>query len=85
MIASNDTMKLRVVSPEKVIFDGEVIRVTLPGTSGSFTVLPHHAPIVSSLTKGKLFYFTPNEDGHGIDVESGFVEMSDGVVSVCIS
>ena len=85
MLEVNATMKLRIVSPEKVIFDGEVIRVTLPGANGSFTILPHHAPIVSSLQQGKLIYFTPNEDGHGIDIESGFVEMSDGVVSVCIS
>lgn len=85
MIEGMDTVQLRVVSPEKVIYDGEVLRVTLPGTSGSFTILPHHAPIVSSLKPGKLIYFTPDEVGHGIDVNSGFVEMSDGVVSVCIS
>ncbi len=80
-----DTLKLRVVSPEKVMYDGEVTKVTLPGTSGSFTILPRHAPIVSSLQKGKIIYFTPDNEGHGIDVESGFVEMSDGVVSVCVS
>ena len=80
-----DTLKLRVVSPEKIIFDGVVLRVTLPGANGSFTILPHHAPIVSSLDHGKLIYFTPDEEGHGIDVNSGFIEMSDGVVSVCIS
>ena len=85
MLEVDAKMKLRIVSPEKVIYDGEVIRVTLPGTNGSFTILPHHAPIVSSLQQGKFIYFTPNEDGHGIDVESGFVDMSAGVVSVCIS
>ena len=85
MAEVKDLLKLRVVSPEKVIYDGEVLRVTLPGASGSFTIMPRHAPIVSSLQKGKLIYFTPDEEGHGIDIESGFVEMSDGVVSVCIS
>ena len=81
----NDTLQLRIVSPEKIIYDGEILRVTLPGANGSFTILPHHAPIVSSLQSGKLIYFTPDDVGHGIDIESGFVEMSDEIVSVCIS
>ena len=49
MAEVKDLLKLRVVSPEKVIYDVEVLRVTLPGASGSFTILPRHAPIVSSL------------------------------------
>ena len=81
----NETIQLRIVSPEKVIYDGDVSKVTLPGTSGSFTILPHHAPIISSLQAGKIIYFTPDNVGHGIDMANGFVEMSDGVVSVCIS
>lgn len=80
-----DLLRLRIVSPEKILYDGEVIRVTLPGTNGSFTILPHHAPIVSSLQKGKLIYFTSNDEGHGVDIESGFVEMSNEMVSVCVS
>ncbi len=85
MEGRTDTLQLRVVSPEKLVYDGQVLRVTLPGTSGSFTILPHHAPIVSSLQSGKLVYFTLDEVGHGIDIQSGFIEMSDNVVSVCIS
>ncbi len=82
---NNETIQLRIVSPEKVIYDGEINRVTLPGTSGSFTILPHHAPIISSLQPGKIIYFTRDDVGHGIDIKSGFIEMSHGLVSVCIS
>ena len=42
-------LHLSIVSPEKSIFDGDVSIVTLPGTVGSFSILPGHAPIVSSL------------------------------------
>ena len=45
---------LKIVSPERVEFDGEVGSVTLPGTLGSFEVLTGHAPIISSLEKGKV-------------------------------
>ena len=71
-------LHLSIVSPEKEIFDGEVNSVTLPGAMGSFTILPQHAPIVSSLKEGKLSYVTDDNQG-------GFVEMSDGKVSVCVS
>mgnify|MGYP002997316217 CR=1 FL=1 len=42
-------LHLSIVSPEKSIFDGDVKIVTLPGMIGSFSILPGHAPIVSSL------------------------------------
>ena len=45
---------LNIVSPEKEIYNGEVESVTLPGTIGTFTILPQHAPIVSSLREGKV-------------------------------
>lgn len=37
-------LHLSIVSPEKSVFDGEVKIVTLPGTVGSFSILPGHAP-----------------------------------------
>ena len=51
-------LHLNIVSPEKEIFDGEVDSVTLPGAMGSFTILPQHAPIVSSLKAGLVSYVT---------------------------
>ena len=51
-------LHLSIVSPEKSIFDGNVKIVTLPGMIGSFSILPGHAPIVSSLKAGTLSYTT---------------------------
>ena len=70
-------LHLSIVSPEKSIFDGDVKIVTLPGMIGSFSILPGHAPIVSSLKAGTLSYT--------MDIQGGFVEMSDGTVSACVS
>lgn len=78
-------LHLSIVSPEKELYDGEVLSVTLPGVIGSFTILPQHAPIVSSLKEGKLSYVTDDNEEYTLDIQGGFVEMSDGTVSVCIS
>ena len=78
-------LHLSIVSPEKSIFDGNVKIVTLPGTVGSFSILPGHAPIVSALQAGTLSYTTMEGEERTIDIQGGFVELSDGTVSACIS
>lgn len=78
-------LHLSIVSPEKVMFDGDVKIVTLPGVIGSFSILAGHAPIVSSLKEGTLVYTTLDNQEHTLDIHGGFIEMSDGEVSVCIS
>ena len=78
-------MRLNIISPEKILFSGEVNSVTLPGTMGSFTILDNHAPIISSLQKGILSY-SCNEESNEIElpIEGGFVEGKQNEVNVCI-
>ncbi len=77
-------LHLTIVSPEKEIFDGEVNSVTLPGTMGSFTILPQHAPIVSSLKAGTVSFVTKNGEERSQEIHGGFIEMSNNDVSVCV-
>jgi F-type H+-transporting ATPase subunit epsilon len=46
-------LRLKIISPEKVVYYGDVENVTVPGTAGSFEILTDHAPIISSLNAGK--------------------------------
>ena len=73
-------MKIRIIAPDRLVFEGEVESVTLPGTVGSFTVLNNHAPIISSLDKGKIAY----KDANGTTVKSGFAEVKDNILSICV-
>jgi F-type H+-transporting ATPase subunit epsilon len=76
-------MKLEIITPEQIYFSGEVTTVTLPGTSGLFTVWENHAPFISSLTKGKISY-TANNAETELTVDGGFAEISKNIVTVCI-
>jgi hypothetical protein len=49
-----ETLKLSIVTPNGMIFDGDVKSVTLPGKEGEFGVLPHHASLLSALTVGVI-------------------------------
>ena len=46
------TLHLTVVTPEKVLFDGDVKYIHVPGGAGFFGVLADHAPMLASLQAG---------------------------------
>lgn len=76
-------LRLKVISPEKVIYDGEVESLKVPGTQGSFEVLDNHAPIISSLEKGEVEY--KGKDGaQKLDIQGGFVEVKKSEISLCV-
>ena len=45
---------LEIVTPERLAYSDEVDSVQLPGIEGELGVLPHHAPLVSTLGVGEL-------------------------------
>ena len=76
-------MNLEILTPDKKVFEGEVTSVTVPGTMGSFEILNHHAPIISTLEDGKL---TVRGSGSGKEntflIQGGVVEVSNNKVIV---
>ena len=76
-------LKLKIISPEKVEFEGNVESVLVPGTKGSFEILKDHASIISSLQPGVVEYV--NGDGcNSLNITGGFVEVQKNVVSLCV-
>lgn len=47
-------LQLEIVTPEKLAYQDEVDGVVLPGSEGELGVLPHHAPLVTTLGAGEL-------------------------------
>jgi F-type H+-transporting ATPase subunit epsilon len=47
-------LRLEIVTPEKLAFQDEVDSVQLPGSEGELGVLPHHAPLITTLGAGEL-------------------------------
>jgi len=77
-------LKLKIVSPERIEFEGEVESVKVPGTLGQFEILTNHAPIISSLEKGKVVYGLPNGEKIPLEIRGGFVEVQKNMVSICV-
>jgi F-type H+-transporting ATPase subunit epsilon len=63
-----------LVSPEQVLFSGEVEHVVVPGAEGEFGVLAGHAPLVATLRPGILKILGPGQPQR-IMVVGGFAEV----------
>jgi F-type H+-transporting ATPase subunit epsilon len=71
------TLHFELVSPEKLVFSGEVEQVDLPGVEGDFGVLAGHAPFVTTLRPGILTVHGAGGE-QKIVVLGGFAEVSAG-------
>lgn len=78
-------MKLDILSPVETVFSGEVDAISLPGISGRFQILDHHAPIISALDKGAItLSITGSKDEKQYEIKGGVVEMLNNYVVVLI-
>lgn len=75
------TLHFELVSPQKLLFSGEVDQVDVPGAEGDFGVLAGHAPVVATLRPGILTVFSGGK-AEKIVVLGGFAEVSDKGLTV---
>ena len=67
-------MHLEIITPEKKLFTGEVKLVQVPGSKGSFEILNNHAPIISTLDKGKIKIIRPEGETIFFEIGGGVIE-----------
>lgn len=77
-------MNLEILTPEKVVFKGDVYGVQLPGVNGLFEVLDKHAPVVSALKNGKLKVLKDKTTTRTYNINSGFVEVLNNNATVLV-
>lgn len=75
-------MILEIITPDKKVYSGQVKLVQLPGTKGSFEIMKHHAPIISTLEKGKIKVEEENGQVLFFEIEGGIVENKDNKIIV---
>ena len=79
-------IKLKVITPERLILEEIVDQVSLPTTEGEITVLPDHIPLIANLASGDIVAVSGNES-IPMAVAGGFVEIKkeeDGMTTVAI-
>jgi F-type H+-transporting ATPase subunit epsilon len=70
-----DAFHFDLVSPEKMVFSGDVEQVDVPGAEGDFGVLAHHAPLIAMLKPG-ILTIRATSGTERIVVVGGFAEVN---------
>lgn len=68
---------LKVITPERIVYEDEVDSVTAMTESGEITVLPHHVPLVSNLRAGEMRLKKGTEEIF-LAASTGFIEVRPG-------
>ncbi len=69
------TFQFDFVGPERTLYSGAVESVQLPGSEGEMTVLPGHAPVITTLRVGVIVVTESQGSGKRIYVRGGFADI----------
>ncbi|MEO0966920.1 MAG: ATP synthase F1 subunit epsilon [Cyanobacteria bacterium J06639_18] len=80
------TLTVRVISPDKTIWDDEAQEVILPSTTGQLGILSGHAPLLSALDAGVMrVRSSANQDWVAIALMGGFAEVEENEVTILVN
>lgn len=74
-------LKVSVISPERVLFEGEAESVIAPAFDGEVGILPQHAPMMTLLGRGEL-RLGPDGNAGRFQIEGGFLQVLNDQVRV---
>jgi F-type H+-transporting ATPase subunit epsilon len=67
-------LHLEIVTPERLAYEGEVDSVVCPGIEGELGILPHHAPLLTTLGLGELRIRTRGQEEY-FAIAGGFLQV----------
>lgn len=76
------TFSLSIVSPERILFEDEVVSLIVPGGEGYLGILAHHAPIISTLKVGEIKFRNTENKEVWMATSGGFIEVSDNKATI---
>lgn len=76
------TLHVRVVSPERLVYEGAASGLVAPAWDGSVGILPGHAPLLALLGQGELSVEIPKGGSQKYFVAGGVLKVEGGEVTV---
>ena len=68
------TIRLEIVTPERLAYADDVDAVSVPGIEGELGILPHHAPLITTLGLGELRIRKGTNEDH-LAIIGGFLQV----------
>jgi F-type H+-transporting ATPase subunit epsilon len=76
------SLQVRVVSPDRVVFEGEASALVAPAWDGQVGILPGHAPMLALLGAGELSVDRPGGGSDSFHVAGGVLKVERDVVTL---
>jgi F-type H+-transporting ATPase subunit epsilon len=77
-------LTVRVITPDKTVWDAEAQEVILPSTTGQLGILGGHAPLLTALDTG-VMRVRPGKDWQAIALMGGFAEVENDEVKILVN
>lgn len=78
-------LSVKVITPERVMYSGDVVSISVPTTDGELTILPNHQPIITTIGLGELHMIDTDTQRHAFFVHDGSLHVNEqGEVSILV-
>ena len=74
-------IKIKIVTPERTVYEDEVSQATLPTIDGEVTILPDHIPYITALKAGEIILKKGEEIIH-LAISGGFIEFNNNILII---
>jgi F-type H+-transporting ATPase subunit epsilon len=75
------TIRCEIVSQDRMVYEGEADIVVLPGSEGEMGILPHHAPVLTTLKYGIITVRSQGQEQH-FTVAGGVAEIQPDIITI---
>ncbi|MEM8720767.1 MAG: ATP synthase F1 subunit epsilon [Cyanobacteria bacterium P01_G01_bin.39] len=77
-------LSVKVITPDKTVWDDQVEEIILPSTTGQLGILSGHAPLLTALEVGVL-RVRPNKEWKTVALMGGFAEVEDDEIKILVN
>jgi len=77
-------LHVRVISPDRVVFEGEAASLQFPGGDGLYGILPRHAPLITTVEPGVLRLVDDRGEETRLAIARGFVSVKDDRIEFAV-
>ncbi len=79
---SDKKIKCEIITPERIVYEGEVDMIVAPGSAGEIGIMPLHMPLITTLAVGELRLKHGSDHQDYIAIDGGYLEVREDKVTV---
>lgn len=77
-------LKVKLITPKEVVFDGTALTVTVPAEKGEMQIYQGHIPVLAQVKSGMVSIESPGKEPVRFEVDEGFLRVTQSEVNLLI-